>query len=79
MRKALEQEGRADLIGGGCEALIPAQPPKEALQARRERANDEVKVDHHHAVPTPGKKAGKKKGYQPGRQAAGRRERRGQR
>src|SRR5438552_15323308 len=39
VRKALEQAGRQDLIGSGCDALIPAQPPKEALQARREQAN----------------------------------------
>src|SRR5436309_15811734 len=29
VRKALEQAGRTDLIGGGCDCLIPAQPPKE--------------------------------------------------
>ena len=29
VRKALEQAGRTDLIGGGCDALIPAHPPKE--------------------------------------------------
>jgi 23S rRNA pseudouridine1911/1915/1917 synthase len=40
VRKALEQTGRTDLIGGGCDALIPAQPPKEALKARREHANE---------------------------------------
>ena len=34
VRKALEQAGRADLIGGGCDALIPANPPNEALAAR---------------------------------------------
>src|SRR4029453_14554150 len=28
VRKALEQAGRQDLIGSGCDALIPAQPPK---------------------------------------------------
>ena len=36
VRKALEQVGRTDLIGGGCDCLIPAQPPKESLAARRE-------------------------------------------
>ncbi len=34
VREALIQAGRADLIGG-CNGLIPAQPPKEAIEARR--------------------------------------------
>src|SRR5438105_8303278 len=38
VRKALEQAGRQDLIGSGCDALIPVQSPKEALRARREQA-----------------------------------------
>lgn len=42
VRKALEQAGRQDLIGSGCDCLIPAQPPKEALDRRRRRANDEL-------------------------------------
>jgi hypothetical protein len=37
VRQGLEQAGRTDLIGGGCDALIPPQPPPEALRARRER------------------------------------------
>ena len=53
VRKALEQAGRTDLIGGGCDALIPAQPPKEALQARREQANEAVRGDHVHTIPNP--------------------------
>src|SRR3954451_5526214 len=57
-RKALEEAARTDLIGNGCDALIPAQPPKEALQARREQANDYV-----HQIPQPGQK----RGYRPGR------------
>src|SRR5436189_3040484 len=40
VRKALEEAGRIDLIGGGCDALIPANPPKEAITARRRRANE---------------------------------------
>jgi Domain of unknown function (DUF3362) len=69
VRKALEQAGRTDLIGGGCDALIPACPPKEALRARRERANTAVRGDHVHTVPKPVKK----RGYRPGRKTAGRR------
>jgi hypothetical protein len=37
VREALSQARRADLIGGGCDCPILAQPPKEALVARRER------------------------------------------
>jgi uncharacterized radical SAM protein YgiQ len=59
VREALIEAGRADLIGG-CEGLIPAQPPKEAIEARRKRAND---ADHYHTVPNPSGK----KGYRPGR------------
>jgi hypothetical protein len=39
VRQALIQAGRQDLIGSGCDALIPIQPPKAALKARREQAN----------------------------------------
>src|SRR5439155_9088413 len=42
VRQALLEAGRGDLIGGGCDALIPAQPPRDALRRRRERANAEV-------------------------------------
>jgi uncharacterized radical SAM protein YgiQ len=58
VRKALLEAGRPDLIGNGCDALIPAQPPKEALQGRIDRANDYV-----HAMPT------QKRGYRPGRKS----------
>src|SRR5262249_9162346 len=69
VRKALEQAGRTDLIGEGCDALIPSQPPNEALKARRERANQAVRGDYVHTIPKPGKKDG----YRPGRKTAGRR------
>src|SRR5207253_491030 len=39
VRQALMQAGRQDLIGGGCDALIPAQPPREAIIKRRQDAN----------------------------------------
>jgi hypothetical protein len=38
VREALLEAGRADLIGG-CEGLIPANPPREAIEARRRQAN----------------------------------------
>ncbi|MGC8643759.1 MAG: YgiQ family radical SAM protein [Isosphaeraceae bacterium] len=40
VRKALMEAGRQDLIGNGCACLIPAQPPKAALSARMEKANE---------------------------------------
>src|SRR5947209_10345899 len=52
VREALLQAGRPDLIGSGCDALIPAQPPKEAIEARRRRAND---AEHYHSVANPAK------------------------
>jgi radical SAM superfamily enzyme YgiQ (UPF0313 family) len=71
VRKALEEAGRHDLIGGGCDALVPAQPPKEALRARREHANQAVRGDHVHTVPRPGRT----RGYRPGRKLARRQDR----
>src|SRR5262245_63150862 len=46
VREALVQAGRADLVGGGCDCLIPAQPPREAIEARRRKANEAAKGDH---------------------------------
>jgi uncharacterized protein DUF3362 len=73
VREALIQAGRQDLIGSGCDCLIPAQPPKEAIEARRRRAND---ADHYHSVANPakGEKPGERglpnPGYRPGRKTA---------
>ncbi len=64
VREALIEAGRADLIGG-CEGLIAAQPPKEAIEARRKRANDVAAGDHYHTVPN----ATGKTGYRPGRKS----------
>jgi uncharacterized radical SAM protein YgiQ len=38
VRRALEQTGRQDLIGSGCDCLIPERPPKEALDRKRHEA-----------------------------------------
>ncbi|MGE3803360.1 MAG: YgiQ family radical SAM protein [Gemmataceae bacterium] len=74
VRQALEQAGRTDLIGNGCDCLIPVQPPKEALKARRDQAGKALRgADHVHTVP---KRRPGKKGYRPGRKTAGRQERR---
>jgi hypothetical protein len=71
VRKALEQAGRTDLIGAGCDCLIPAHPPKEALGARRDRANQSMRGEYVHTIP----RSGKVTGYRPGRKTARRRSR----
>ena len=80
VREALIEAGRGDLIGG-CEGLIPANPPKEAIETRRKQAND---PDHYHTVANTakGEAAGerdagpvKPTGYRPGRKTQNRRER----
>ena len=82
VRHALIQAGRADLIGG-CEGLIPAQPPKEAIEARRKKANAALRNDHYHSVAnpakgeTPGERGSgspKPTGYRPGRKSQHRRQ-----
>ncbi len=78
VREALLQAGRQDLIGSGCDCLIPSNPPKEAIEARRQRADAEARGDHYHTVANPakGEKPGergaeppKPKGYRPGRKS----------
>lgn len=73
VREALIQAGRTDLIGSGCDCLIPANPTKEAIEARRRRAND---PDHYHTVVNPAKREklvepgpGERVGYRPGRKS----------
>ena len=90
VREALIQAGRQDLIGAGCDCLIPAQPPKKAINARRRRANqaargDETEGDHYHTPTNPAKgeqpgerglqQHGQKKGYRPGRKSQQRQQR----
>jgi radical SAM superfamily enzyme YgiQ (UPF0313 family) len=70
VREALLKAGRKDLIGGGCDALIPANPPREALAARRERAEKDFH-EHVHMKDVP---KTPKAGYRPGRAGWGRRE-----
>ncbi len=43
VRKALLEAGRGDLIGNGCDCLIPEHPPREALEARRAAAQAAMK------------------------------------
>jgi uncharacterized radical SAM protein YgiQ len=89
VREALIEARRQDLIGGGCDCLIPAQPPKEAIEARRRRASQvarrEVEGDHYHTVASPSRgekpgerglqQHGQKKGYRPGRKSQQRQQR----
>jgi hypothetical protein len=67
--------GRPDLISG-CEGLISAQPPREAIEGRRRRANEAARGDHYHSVANPSKGAPVRQrglpnhGYRPGRKTA---------
>ena len=69
VRRALLDAGRQDLIGSGKLALIPEQPPKEAIEARRKAANEPT---YTHA-----EDAGTSRtvGYRPGRKGARKRRR----
>ena len=51
VRRALLKAGRRDLIGQGCDALIPAEPPREALELRRADANKRFDGDYVHVLP----------------------------
>ena len=69
--RALAEAGRKDLIGSGCDALIPERPPKAALEARRLRAGLELESgDHVHST-----RRRPSHGYRPGRTGARKRER----
>jgi uncharacterized radical SAM protein YgiQ len=70
VREALLKAGRRDLIGSGCDALIADRPPKEALLARRARADRDFH-EHTHSKDMP-RAAGK--GYRPHRASGGRRD-----
>ncbi|MFO0937586.1 MAG: DUF3362 domain-containing protein [Gemmataceae bacterium] len=80
VRDALIEAGRSDLIGG-CDGLIPANPPKEALEAldAKRKAQARTSGDHYHSVANPakGEPAGERglpnKGYRPGRKTQRRR------
>jgi uncharacterized radical SAM protein YgiQ len=71
VRESLRQAGRQDLIGEGCDCLIPSQPPRMALDRRRKQANQAVReqTSGDHIRGGPG-------GYRPGRKTHERRQRR---
>ena len=60
--KALRACGRQDLIGNGCDCLIPGKPPKEAIDHRRKSASKQFRGDYVHQIngPGDGKSASKK-------------------
>jgi len=83
VRRALEQAGRQDLIGSGCDCLIPDHPPKHALDTRRKRANEQLREqrqgDHIRAEIKTGaaqEPPGQPKGYRPHRKSGRNRQRR---
>jgi len=62
VRRALEQAGRQDLIGSGCDCLIPDRPPREALDRKRADANraitEATSGDHIRGGPSGGGSSG---------------------
>ena len=61
VRRALEQTGRHDLIGSGCDCLIPERAPKEALDRKRSEATraftESTSGDHIRGGPATGRGA----------------------
>ena len=49
VRTALLRAGRNDLIGNGCDALIPEHPPQEAIARRRKTANERFTGEYVHS------------------------------
>ena len=82
VRRALEQAGRQDLIGSGCDCLIPDRPPKEALDKKRREATqaftEETSGDHIRGGPATAREGrGGRKQRRP-RKSIGYRPKRGQ-
>jgi radical SAM superfamily enzyme YgiQ (UPF0313 family) len=82
VRQALEGAGRQDLIGSGCDCLIPERPPKAALSRRRRKANEAMRDEEgDHIRGGSGAKrtikdtkaSSRSVGYRPGRSTANRR------
>ena len=77
VRQALLEVKRGDLIGEGCDCLIPSRPPREAMERRRADANARFRGEYVHTIPNNAnekKKRSKKesrhgpsKGYRPER------------
>ena len=70
-REVLLGAGRGDLIGNGCDCLIPVYPPEEALRARMKKANQSLGEGKYvHQIPNPEPT----EGYPPGQQSAQKRQ-----
>lgn len=75
IREALLEAGRQDLIGDGCDSLIPSRAPKAAIEARRREAN-RAGADHYHTIANtaqgepPGERGLPNQGYRPDRKSA---------
>jgi uncharacterized radical SAM protein YgiQ len=74
VNRALKQAGRAELIGDGCDCLIPGSPPRAALDRKRRQANraltEHSEGDHIRGKPQRPRSGG---GYRPHRKSATRR------
>ena len=57
VREALRQAGRSDLIGDGCDCLIPSKPPREAVDRRRQDANQRFRGEYVHRIVKPNAKS----------------------
>jgi len=64
VRKALLEAKRGDLIGDGCDCLIPSKPPKEAIERRRKDAGKRFRGDYVHSIPGGSGSQSRKKGKQ---------------
>ncbi|XZE19031.1 YgiQ family radical SAM protein [Pirellulaceae bacterium SH449] len=53
VRDALRSVNRTDLIGEGCDCLIPSKPPREAIEKRRSDANQRFRGEYVHTIPNP--------------------------
>jgi uncharacterized radical SAM protein YgiQ len=66
VREALQKAKRTDLIGDGCDCLIPSRPPPEALDRRRQDANRRFAGDYVHTIKSGRKSTRKESRHAPG-------------
>ncbi len=50
VRAALREAGRQDLIGSGCDCLIPSKPPADAIKKRRKMAGKQFRGEYVHKM-----------------------------